>query len=78
MLYIFYLNFSFYFILSWFQILEDYRNDTGTIVGFPGAQAYTGENLMFEECDILIPAAIEKVITKENAHKINAKVLLVF
>lgn len=29
---------------------------------------------MFEECDIFVPAAIEKVITSENAHRINAKV----
>ncbi|XP_039286605.1 glutamate dehydrogenase, mitochondrial isoform X2 [Nilaparvata lugens] len=57
------------------KALEDYRIDTGSIVGFPGAQAYTGENLMYEQCDIFIPAAIEKVITKENAHKINAKIV---
>uniref|UniRef100_A0A069DVX7 glutamate dehydrogenase [NAD(P)(+)] n=1 Tax=Panstrongylus megistus TaxID=65343 RepID=A0A069DVX7_9HEMI len=55
--------------------LEDYRNDTGTIVGFPGAEEYKGENLMFEECDIFIPAAIEKIITKANAHKIKAKII---
>lgn len=56
------------------QKLEDYRIEAGTIVGFPGAQPYEGENLMFEPCDIFIPAAIEKVITKDNAHKIQAKV----
>ncbi|KAL1123516.1 hypothetical protein AAG570_002593 [Ranatra chinensis] len=55
--------------------LEDYRIDTGTIVGFPGAHAYTGENLMFEDCDIFVPAATEMVITKHNAHKIKAKII---
>lgn len=55
------------------QELEEYRIENGTIVGFPGAKAYEGENLMFEPCDIFIPAAMEKVITSENAGRIQVK-----
>ncbi|KAH8237576.1 hypothetical protein KR026_008751, partial [Drosophila bipectinata] len=55
------------------KLLEDYKNEHGTIVGYQNAKPYEGENLMFEKCDIFIPAAVEKVITSENAHRIQAK-----
>jgi len=55
--------------------LEEYRLSKGTIVGFPNAKAYDGESLLYEKCDILIPAAVEKVITKDNANKIQAKIV---
>lgn len=55
--------------------MEDYISQCGSIVGYPHAEAYKGENLMFEKCDIFIPAAVEKVITSENAGKIQAKVM---
>ncbi|KAJ8022541.1 Glutamate dehydrogenase 1, mitochondrial [Holothuria leucospilota] len=54
--------------------LENYKIQNGTIVGFPGAEEYK-DNLMFEECDIFVPCAGEKVITAENAGKIKAKII---
>lgn len=45
----------------------------GTIVGFPGAKPYEG-NILEADCHILIPAAGEKQLTRNNAPKIKAKV----
>jgi len=56
------------------KALEDNKLDNGTIVGFPGAKAYEG-NMMLEECDILVPAAVEKVITKKIASQVNCKII---
>ncbi|KAK3579444.1 hypothetical protein CHS0354_028244 [Potamilus streckersoni] len=55
------------------QKLEDYRMENGTIIGFPGAKPYEGD-LLCEKCDILVPAASERQLTKQNASKIQAKV----
>lgn len=67
-------NLKKFYLRHFSQQLEDYHLDNRTIVGFPGAKAYEGESLMFEPCDIFVPAAVEKVITSENASRIQAKV----
>ncbi|EDO40710.1 predicted protein [Nematostella vectensis] len=54
--------------------LEDYKLEKGTITNYPGAKMVE-ENLLEAECDILIPAANEKQITKKNAHRIKAKII---
>ncbi|XP_057670661.1 uncharacterized protein LOC130902488 [Diorhabda carinulata] len=54
--------------------LEDHKIANGTINGFPGAEKFDGD-LLSHECDILIPAAMEKVITAENAGNIKAKLI---
>src|SRR3954468_438168 len=43
--------------------LWEYRYRNGTIHGFKGAEAYDPAELMLTECEILIPAATENVIT---------------
>uniref|UniRef100_A0A8C7H0E6 Glutamate dehydrogenase n=1 Tax=Oncorhynchus kisutch TaxID=8019 RepID=A0A8C7H0E6_ONCKI len=52
--------------------LEDYKLQHGSIVGFPGAKPYEG-SLLEAQCHILIPAASEKQLTRNNAHRIKAK-----
>lgn len=55
--------------------LEEYKIFNGTIANFPGSKPYKNKtDLIFHECDILVPAACEKVIHKENANRISAKV----
>ena len=49
------------------EALAAHRRDTGSIVDFPGAEAVDKHEAMFIECDVLLPAATENVITSENA-----------
>jgi glutamate dehydrogenase (NAD(P)+) len=53
-----------------------HRKDTGTILGFPGANDVdTSAKALELPCDILIPAALEGVITTDNAPRIKAKIV---
>jgi len=52
-----------------------HRKETGSIVGFPEAESIDRDEAMCLECDVLIPAATENVVTSKNAHKIRAKIL---
>ncbi|XP_060796215.1 glutamate dehydrogenase 1b [Neoarius graeffei] len=54
--------------------LEDYKLQHDTIVGFPNAQPYEG-SILEADCDILIPAAGEKQLTRKNAANIKAKII---
>lgn len=55
--------------------LEQYKLSKGTIVGYPDAKPFDKKELKFQECDILIPAAMEKTIRKKEAEKIKAKII---
>jgi len=53
-----------------------FKKETGSVVGFPKARAITNEQLLKLDVDVLIPAALENVITEENADEIKAKLIV--
>lgn len=58
------------------QAALDYRKANGTIIGLPGTVTLPDRgDWVAIECDILVPAALESVITEENAHRVKAKVI---
>jgi glutamate dehydrogenase (NAD(P)+) len=58
------------------QALWDYRQKEGHIHGFKGAERANTEDLLVTDCEILIPAATESVITSANADQVKAKILV--
>ncbi|MFM8449875.1 MAG: Glu/Leu/Phe/Val family dehydrogenase, partial [Haliscomenobacter sp.] len=55
------------------------RKETGSILNYPGAAQYFAkterEKILELPCDILVPAALESVITRANADRIQAKII---
>ncbi len=47
-----------------------------TVSGFPGAEAFNRDELIFLDVDVLVPAALGNVFTKDNAHLIKAKTII--
>ena len=56
--------------------LREHRKNTGGVKDFPGSINITNEELLELECDVLVPGAIENVITENNAAKLNTKLIL--
>jgi glutamate dehydrogenase (NAD(P)+) len=56
--------------------LAEYKYRNGTLLRFRGAEAMPSDELIVSECDVLIPAATENVITSRNAEKIKARVVI--
>ncbi len=52
-----------------------HRFETGSVLGFSGGTDIDKEEAMYLECDVLLPAAKENVITSANAGRLNTKIL---
>jgi glutamate dehydrogenase (NAD(P)+) len=55
--------------------IVDYKLKTGKVSGFPGTQPISNEDLLELDVDVLYPAALENVVTEENADRIKAKIM---
>ena len=53
----------------------DFKQRTGALAGMPGADSLTNQEMLELECEVLIPGAIEGVITKANADRLRARIV---
>ena len=56
------------------EVIE-YMNNNRTLKGYPNAEAISNDQLFALEVDILVPAAIDGVITKDNVKSVKAKII---
>lgn len=56
--------------------LQAHVAESGSVVGFAGSEVLDGSDLLELEVDLLVPAAIEGVITAENASRIQASIIV--
>ena len=52
-----------------------FKEKSGSVVGLAGTSRVSNQELLELKCDILIPAALENVITSENASRIKARII---
>jgi glutamate dehydrogenase (NAD(P)+) len=55
--------------------LIQWKQEHGTVQGFPGSTDITNAEVLEVECDILIPAALENQITEKNAGNVKARLI---
>ncbi len=55
--------------------LVAHKARSGTVVGFPGTDEITNEELLALECDVLIPAALENAIHAGNVANVSARII---
>ncbi len=52
-----------------------WKQEHGTVVGFPGSEEISNADVLETECEILVPAALENQITAHNAPRIHARIV---
>ncbi|MDI6601995.1 MAG: Glu/Leu/Phe/Val dehydrogenase [Thermoanaerobacteraceae bacterium] len=57
------------------EALEKYNAEHRNVDGFPGSTTINKDDILYLDVDILVPAALENVITSENADRIKARII---
>jgi len=55
--------------------LLDFLKEKKTVKGFPGGESIGTMEILEQDCEVLLPAATESVITSRNASRIKARIL---
>lgn len=55
--------------------LLPYAAEHGGVAGFPGGEVLPAGDVLTTPCDILVPAALERVITIDNVHKLHCRLI---
>ena len=56
-------------------LVTRHKQETGSVVGAPRTRPITNAELLELDCDVLIPAAMEGVITERNAPRVHARIV---
>ena len=56
--------------------LVEHKERTGSVVGFPGAEVVSNQDLLEVPCDILVPSALEGQITDDNAARLKTRLIV--
>jgi glutamate dehydrogenase (NAD(P)+) len=56
--------------------LAAHNAEAGTVVGYEGAESVGRDEVLEMDCDVVIPAALEGVITERNADRIKAQIVV--
>jgi glutamate dehydrogenase (NAD(P)+) len=55
--------------------VEAFKAKSGSVVGFPGSEVVSNEELLATDCDILVPSALENSILKDTAKTVKASII---
>ena len=55
--------------------LEAHVAESGTVVGFPGADPVSNDEILFMPCDVIIPAAVGSQLRADNADRVKATIV---
>lgn len=56
--------------------LFQYKKQNRGVANFPDCKTFENEDAIYQHADFFIPAAMEKSINKENAHRFNTKLIV--
>jgi glutamate dehydrogenase (NAD(P)+) len=58
------------------KALDEHVSSTKGLKGFAGGEEFPADQLLYQECDVLVPAALGNVLRKDNAADVRAQIIL--